>query len=221
MAEDEENISDFVSRGLKNFDYEVTVVDNGNEAWRLLETGSAYDLVMLDIRMPGMSGLEICKRYRELFGYQTPVLMLTALDTTDDIVMGLHAGADDYISKPFKFMELLARIQALLRRTEYSREEGQTSCGELQLDASSLKVFRGNQEWELSIKEFRLLQYLMHHEGEILSRRQLLRDVWDKDFDTKTNIVDVYIRYLRQKIDDGFEKKMIQTVVGIGYCLRK
>ena len=199
MAEDEENISDFVSRGLKNFDYEVTVVDNGNEAWRLLETGSAYDLVMLDIRMPGMSGLEICKRYRELFGYQTPVLMLTALDTTDDIVMGLHAGADDYIS----------------------REEGQTSCGELQLDASSLKVFRGNQEWELSIKEFRLLQYLMDHEGEILSRRQLLRDVWDKDFDTKTNIVDVYIRYLRQKIDDGFEKKMIQTVVGIGYCLRK
>ena len=221
MAEDEENISDFVSRGLKNFDYEVTVVDNGNEAWRLLETGSAYDLVMLDIRMPGMSGLEICKRYRALFGYQTPVLMLTALDTTDDIVMGLHAGADDYISKPFKFMELLARIQALLRRTEYSREEGQTSCGELQLDASSLKVFRGNQEWELSIKEFRLLQYLMDHEGEILSRRQLLRDVWDKDFDTKTNIVDVYIRYLRQKIDDGFEKKMIQTVVGIGYCLRK
>ena len=221
MAEDEENISDFVSRGLKNFDYEVTVVDNGNEAWRLLETGSAYDLVMLDIRMPSMSGLEICKRYRELFGYQTPVLMLTALDTTDDIVMGLHAGADDYISKPFKFMELLARIQALLRRTEYSREEGQTSCGELQLDASSLKVFRGNQEWELSIKEFRLLQYLMDHEGEILSRRQLLRDVWDKDFDTKTNIVDVYIRYLRQKIDDGFEKKMIQTVVGIGYCLRK
>lgn len=197
------------------------MVDNGNEAWRLLETGSAYDLVMLDIRMPGMSGLEICKRYRELFGYQTPVLMLTALDTTDDIVMGLHAGADDYISKPFKFMELLARIQALLRRTEYSREEGQTSCGELQLDASSLKVFRGNQEWELSIKEFRLLQYLMDHEGEILSRRQLLRDVWDKDFDTKTNIVDVYIRYLRQKIDDGFEKKMIQTVVGIGYCLRK
>lgn len=187
----------------------------------MLETGSAYDLVMLDIRMPGMSGLEICKRYRELFGYQTPVLMLTALDTTDDIVMGLHAGADDYISKPFKFMELLARIQALLRRTEYSREEGQTSCGELQLDASSLKVFRGNQEWELSIKEFRLLQYLMDHEGEILSRRQLLRDVWDKDFDTKTNIVDVYIRYLRQKIDDGFEKKMIQTVVGIGYCLRK
>ena len=147
--------------------------------------------------------------------------MLTALDTTDDIVMGLHAGADDYISKPFKFMELLARIQALLRRTEYSIEEGQTSCGELQLDASSLKVFRGNQEWELSIKEFRLLQYLMDHEGEILSRRQLLRDVWDKDFDTKTNIVDVYIRYLRQKIDDGFEKKMIQTVVGIGYCLRK
>ena len=221
MAEDEENISDFVSRGLKNFGYDVTVVYNGMEAWRLLEQGGRYDLLMLDIRMPGMNGLELCRRLRELYGYQTPVLMLTALDTTDDVVMGLQAGADDYIAKPFKFMELLARIQALLRRVEYTRENTSVTCGELRIDASSHKAYRDDKEWDLSVKEFRLLQYMMEHEGEILSRRQLLKDVWDKDFDTNTNIVDVYVRYLRQKIDDGFEHKIIQTVVGTGYCLKK
>ena len=221
MAEDEENISDVVSRGLRNFNYDVTVVDNGLDAWRLLQEGNGFDLVMLDIRMPGMSGLEVCRRIRDSFGYQIPVLMLTALDTTDDVVMGLQTGADEYIAKPFKFMELLARIQALLRRAEYGRESTGLTCGELRLDASAHKAFRGNREWDLSVKEFRLLQYLVEHEGEILSRRQLLKDVWDKDFDTNTNIVDVYVRYLRQKIDEGFEHKMIQTVVGTGYCLKK
>ncbi|MDY5034353.1 MAG: response regulator transcription factor [Prevotella sp.] len=221
MAEDEENISDFVSRGLKNFDYDVTVVDNGMEAWRLLEEGSRFDLVMLDIRMPGLTGLEVCRRIRERFGYTVPVLMLTALDTTDDVVAGLQNGADEYISKPFKFVELLARIQALLRRAEHSREGAAVTCGELRLNPSSHKVSRGGNTWDLSIKEYRLLQYMMEHEGEILSRRQLLKDVWDKDFDTTTNVVDVYVRYLRQKIDEGFTHKMIQTVVGTGYCLKK
>lgn len=221
MAEDEENISDFVSRGLRNFDYDVMVVDNGLDAWRLLQEGNGFDLVMLDIRMPGMSGLEVCRRIRDSYGYQIPVLMLTALDTTDDVVMGLQMGADEYIAKPFKFMELLARIQALLRRAEFGRESMGLTCGELRLDASAHKAFRGNREWDLSVKEFRLLQYLVEHEGEILSRRQLLKDVWDKDFDTNTNIVDVYVRYLRQKIDEGFGHKMIQTVVGTGYCLKK
>ena len=168
---------------------------------------------MLDIRMPGMNGLEVCRRIRDTFGYMTPVLMLTALDTTDDVVMGLQNGADEYIAKPFKFVELLARIQALLRRAEHSRE--------LRLDASSHKVYREDKEWDLSVKEYRLLQYMMEHEGEILSRRQLLKDVWDKDFDTNTNVIDVYVRYLRQKIDDGFDHKIIQTVVGTGYCLKK
>lgn len=221
MAEDEENISDFVSRGLKGFDYDVTVVNNGIEAWRLLSEGNRYDLVMLDIRMPGLSGLEVCRNIRNTFGYCTPVLMLTALDTTDDVVTGLYAGADDYIVKPFKFMELTARVQALLRRAEHNREDKITTCGELKLDASAHKVYRCDKEFDLSIKEYRLLQYMIEHEGEILSRRQLLRDVWDKDFDTNTNIVDVYMRYLRQKIDEGFSHKLIQTVVGTGYCLKK
>lgn len=221
MAEDEENISDFVSRGLANFNYDVTVVNNGTEAWRLLQESQRFDLVMLDIRMPGLTGLEVCQQLRQTYGYATPVLMLTALDTTDDVVMGLQTGADDYIAKPFKFVELLARIQALLRRAELARGEVAVSCGSLRLDPASHKAYRGDSEWDLSIKEYRLLQYMIEHEGEILSRRQLLKDVWDKDFDTYTNVVDVYVRYLRQKIDEGFEHKMIQTVVGTGYCLKK
>ena len=220
MAEDEENISDFVSRGLKNFDFEVTVVSTGDAAWRLLAEGNHYDLVMLDIRMPGMSGLEVCRQIRETFGYQTPVLMLTALDTNDDIVMGLHVGADDYMAKPFKFIELVARIQALIRRSEIQKDNTVLQCGGLRLDAASHKAIRGEQEFELSVKEFRLLQYMMEHEGEVLSRRQLMKDVWDKDFDTRTNVVDVYVRYLRQKIDENQDVKLIQTVVGVGYCFR-
>src|SRR5574344_105809 len=220
MAEDEINISDFVSRGLSDFKYDVTVVNNGLDAWRKLETGEHFDLVLLDIRMPQMTGLEVCQKIRETFGYATPVLMLTALDTTDDIVMGLHAGADDYIVKPFKFMELLARIQAMFRRLDAAKNSYSLSCGDLNLEPASHKAIRGNVEVDLSIKEYRLLEYMMEHHGEILSRRQLLKNVWNKDFDTNTNIVDVYVRYLRNKIDDNFDKKLIHTVVGTGYCLR-
>ncbi len=219
MVEDEENISDFVSRGLKNFDYYVTVVNNGKDAWHLIENGEYYDLAILDIRMPKMSGLEVCQKIRENFGYKMPILMLTALSTSDDIVMGLQTGADEYIAKPFKFMELLAHIQALLRRVDSEKENQNLVYGELRLDTSSHKVYRGDKSFDLSIKEYRLLQYLMENRGKVLSRQQLTRDVWDKDFDTNTNIVDVYIRYLRQKIDEGFDKKLIQTVVGVGYCL--
>src|SRR5574344_779130 len=220
MAEDEANISDFVSRGLSDFNYDVTVVDNGLDAWRKLETGEHFDLVLLDIRMPQMTGLEVCQKIREHFGYDIPVLMLTALDTTDDIVMGLHAGADDYIVKPFKYMELLARIQAILRRSDAVKSNRSLVCGDLHLHPASHKAIRGHYEVDLSIKEYRLLEYMMEHHGEILSRRRLLKDVWNKDFDTNTNIVDVYVRYLRNKIDDNFSQKLIHTVVGTGYCMR-
>lgn len=220
MAEDEANISDFVSRGLSDFNYDVTVVNNGLEAWKKLAAGEHFDLVMLDIRMPEMTGLEVCQKIREHFGYDIPVLMLTALDTTDDIVMGLHAGADDYIVKPFKFMELLARIQAMLRRSDAVKTNNSLVYGDLHLDPASHKAIRGSHEVELSIKEYRLLEYMIEHHGEILSRRQLLKNVWNKDFDTNTNIVDVYVRYLRSKIDDDFDLKLIHTVVGTGYCLR-
>lgn len=221
LAEDEENIADFVSRGLESFGYQVDTVKRGDEAWQRLQERHDYDLVLLDIRMPGMTGLEVCRRLRESQGYALPVLMLTALGTTDDIVLGLQAGADDYMVKPFKFTELLARISALLRRVESYRQAAPQSCGDLCIDAATHKARRQEREVDLSTKEYRLLEYMMRHEGETLTRRQLLRDVWDKDFDTNTNVVDVYVRYLRQKIDEGFEQKFIHTIVGTGYYFGK
>lgn len=218
MAEDEGNIADFVSRGLSDFGYTVEAFADGKAAWEAIDSRpNAFDLLLLDIRMPGMTGLEVCEKLREKYGYKTPVIMLTALGTTDDIVLGLHAGADDYIVKPFKFVELVARIKAILRRggatantTEY---QGMT------LDPTSHKVVRDGVTVELSTKEYRLLEYMVSHHGEVLSRRQLLKDVWDKDFDTNTNVVDVYVRYLRGKIDNTFGTKLIHTIVGIGYML--
>ena len=221
LAEDEENIADFVSRGLESFGYQVDTVKRGDEAWQRLQERHDYDLVLLDIRMPGMTGLEVCRRLRESQGYALPVLMLTALGTTDDIVLGLQAGADDYMVKPFKFTELLARISALLRRVESYRQAAPLSCVDLCIDAATHKARRQERKVDLSTKEYRLLEYMMRHEGETLTRRQLLRDVWDKDFDTNTNVVDVYVRYLRQKIDEGFEQKFIHTIVGTGYYFGK
>ena len=220
LAEDEENIADFVCRGLESFGFEVDRVNRGDEAWEKLQTND-YDLALLDIRMPGMTGLDVCRHLREQRGYALPVLMLTALGTTDDIVLGLQAGADDYMVKPFKFTELVARINALLRRVECYRQAAPLTCGDLSINAATHKARRQGTEVDLSTKEYRLLEYLMRHEGETLTRRQLLRDVWDKDFDTNTNVVDVYVRYLRQKIDEGFEPKLIHTIVGVGYCFSR
>ncbi len=220
LAEDEENIADFVCRGLESFGFEVDRVNRGDEAWEKLQAND-YDLALLDIRMPGMTGLDVCRHLREQRGYALPVLMLTALGTTDDIVLGLQAGADDYMVKPFKFTELVARINALLRRVESYRQTAPLTCGDLSINAATHKARRQDTEVDLSTKEYRLLEYLMRHEGETLTRRQLLRDVWDKDFDTNTNVVDVYVRYLRQKIDEGFEPKLIHTIVGVGYCFSR
>lgn len=217
LAEDEENIADFVCRGLECFGFNVDRTGRGDEAWEKLRE-SDYDLALLDIRMPGMTGLEVCRRLRQERDFTMPVLMLTALDTTDDIVLGLQSGADDYMVKTFKFTELLARINALLRRAESCRQTASLMCGDLSIDAATHKARRQNTEVELSTKEYRLLEYFLRHEGQTLTRRQLLRDVWDKDFDTNTNIVDVYVSYLRQKIDEGFEQKLIHTIVGVGYC---
>lgn len=231
MAEDEANISDFVSRGLSEFGYHVEVFDNGEKAWEALEGGeknhqetenkASYDLLLLDIRMPQLSGLEICQRFRAKYGYATPVIMLTALGTTDDIVMGLHVGADDYLVKPFKFMELLARIEALLRRSTFNNDHQLFTYANLAIDPSTHKAMRGNISVDLSTKEYRLLEYFIRHNEEILSRRELLKNVWDKDFDTNTNIVEVYVKYVRNKIDDPFKHKLIHTIVGIGYIMKE
>lgn len=217
LVEDEINIASFIERGLREFGHEVSVVYDGNAGWELLQNES-FDLLILDIIMPGMNGLELCRMYRQRFGYHSPVVMLTALGTTDDIVKGLDAGADDYLVKPFSFQELEARIKALLRRSKEVPVQ-QLVCGDLILDCTLRRARRGNMDIDLTVKEYRLLEYFLLHQRAVLSRLTLLRDVWDKNFDTNTNVVDVYVNYLRVKIDKGFEDKLIHTVVGVGYMM--
>ena len=217
LVEDEINIASFIERGLREFGHEVSVVYDGNAGWELLQNES-FDLLILDIIMPGMNGLELCRMYRQRFGYHSPVVMLTALGTTDDIVKGLDAGADDYLVKPFSFQELEARIKALLRRSKEVPVQ-QLVCGDLILDCTLRRASRGNMDIDLTVKEYRLLEYFLLHQRAVLSRLTLLRDVWDKNFDTNTNVVDVYVNYLRAKIDKGFEDKLIHTVVGVGYMM--
>ena len=217
LVEDEINIASFIERGLREFGHEVSVVYDGNAGWELLQNES-FDLLILDIIMPGMNGLELCRMYRQRFGYHSPVVMLTALGTTDDIVKGLDAGADDYLVKPFSFQELEARIKALLRPSKEVPVQ-QLVCGDLILDCTLRRARRGNMDIDLTVKEYRLLEYFLLHQRAVLSRLTLLRDVWDKNFDTNTNVVDVYVNYLRAKIDKGFEDKLIHTVVGVGYMM--
>ena len=217
LVEDEINIASFIERGLREFGHEVSVVYDGNAGWELLQNES-FDLLILDIIMPGMNGLELCRMYRQRFGYHSPVVMLTALGTTDDIVKGLDAGADDYLVKPFSFQELEARIKALLRRSKEVPVQ-QLVCGDLILDCTLRRARRGNMDIDLTVKEYRLLEYFLLHQRAVLSRLTLLREVWDKNFDTNTNVVDVYVNYLRAKIDKGFEDKLIHTVVGVGYMM--
>ena len=203
LVEDEINIASFIERGLQEFGHEVCVANDGQAGWELVQQED-FQLLILDIIMPKMNGLQLCKQYRQTYGYQSPVIMLTALGTTDDIVNGLDAGADDYLVKPFSFQELEARIKALLRRTGAEPAVPLLSCGDLTLDPSSHRAIRGKVVIDLTVKE---------------SRLTLLKNVWDKNFDTNTNVVDVYVNYLRSKIDKDFDRKLIRTVVGVGYMM--
>ena len=217
LVEDEVNIASFIERGLKEFGHTVSVANDGNSGWELIRQ-EVFDLLIIDIIMPGMNGLELCRLYRRQYGYLVPVIMLTALGTTEDIVKGLDAGADDYLVKPFSFQELEARIKSLLRRGK-ENPKMQLTCDNLSLDSFTRLAKRGKRTIELTVKEYRLLEYFMTHQGLVLSRLTLLRDVWDKNFDTNTNVVDVYVNYLRGKIDKDFSKKLIHTVVGSGYIM--
>ncbi|WP_018667971.1 response regulator transcription factor [Bacteroides gallinarum] len=217
LAEDEENIASFIERGLQEFGHTVTVVHDGASAWEILRN-EAFDLLVFDIIMPRMNGLDLCRLFRSKEGYRTPVIMLTALGTTEDIVKGLDAGADDYLVKPFSFQELEARIKALLRRRRDVSVQ-QLVCNDLLLDCNTRRARRANLTIDLTVKEYRLLEYFMTHQGMVLSRLTLLKDVWDKNFDTNTNVVDVYVNYLRNKIDKDFDVKLIHTVIGMGYIM--
>ena len=216
VAEDEKDLNRLLSTRLKAEHYSVDSCFDGQEALDYLE-GTPYDAVVLDIMMPVLDGLSVLKTMRQK-GSQTPVLLLTVKDSVEDRVRGLDAGANDYLVKPFSFQELEARIKALLRRSKEVPVQ-QLVCGDLILDCTLRRARRGNMDIDLTVKEYRLLEYFLLHQRAVLSRLTLLRDVWDKNFDTNTNVVDVYVNYLRAKIDKGFEDKLIHTVVGVGYMM--
>lgn len=215
IVEDEEKMADLIKRGLEEEGIDAEVANDGNAGLEMGRSGQ-FDLILLDVSLPGRDGFEIARELREA-RVKTPILMLTARDTTEMKVKGLDSGADDYMTKPFAFAELLARIRALMRRTE---DVTKLQVGDLTLDLITRRVTRDGTEVQLTSKEFMLLEYFMRHPDEILSREVLSEKVWNEKFDALTNVIDVYINYLRNKIDRNFEPKLIHTVRGVGYMLK-
>ncbi|MDR1258177.1 MAG: response regulator transcription factor [Tannerellaceae bacterium] len=217
IVEDEVNIASFIEQGLRESGHEAMTAPDGEAGWELVQR-ERFGLLVLDVIMPGMNGLELCRRYRAAYGYASPVIMLTALGTTEDIVKGLEAGADDYLVKPFSFAELEARIQALSRRTKAAPDDHPVlTCGDLTLEKETHRVIRGGVAADLTVREYRLLEYLMLNQGTALTRQSIIRQVWDKDVGRNMNVVDVYVNYLRTKIDRDFDTRLIHTVSGVGY----
>ena len=217
IIEDEKKVSAFIQQGLQEIGYEVETVDAPGLAREKLKTRK-YDLLILDVMLPEMSGMDFAKELR-VHGYSGLILMLTALSTTKDKIQGLDSGADDYLTKPFEFEELLARVRALIRRK--GSDQAQLKNGELTMDLISRIVSRNGQKIELTTKEFSLLEFLMRHQDKVVDRNAIARQVWGTDFDPDSNVIDVYINHLRKKIDNPFPKKLLKTVVGQGYVLNK
>lgn len=217
VVEDQKKTAQFIRKGLVEQGYAVDIVDNGQEAENHAELHS-YDLIILDIMLPGQNGMEVCRNLRQL-KVQAPILMLTALTGTEDKVRGLDSGADDYLGKPFEFNELLARVRALFRRHHGAKPR--LKVGDLELDTQSRKATRAGKEITLTAKEYALLEYLMQHAGKVVTRTELSEHVWDIHFDNESNVIDVYVNFLRKKIDRGFEKPLLHTVVGAGYVLKE
>jgi heavy metal response regulator len=214
VVEDDQRIAEFIRKGLEEEGHAVDLAHDGNEAleWPAVVD---FDAIVLDVMLPGRDGIEVCRTLRSR-GVRTPILMLTARDTVEDRVAGLDSGADDYLVKPFAFAELLARLRALLRREPVLL--GTTlRVADLTLDTATRQVSRAGQPVTLTNKEYALLEYLMRHPNQVLTRTMIAEHVWNFDFDTGTNVIDVHIRYLRRKIDDPHELKLIQTVRGAGY----
>lgn len=218
LVEDQGKVARFIHRGLEEEGYAVDVASTGEDALAMAAV-APYDLVVLDLMLPGIDGLEVCRRLRRQ-QCSAPILMLTARDTVEDRVTGLDVGADDYLVKPFAFAELLARLRSLLRRHEEIRGE-ELVVGDLRLTPATHEVVRGDRRIELTSKEYQILEYLMRRAGQVVTRTMLLEGVWDYDFDPGSNVVDVYIRYLRRKIDDPFPTKLLETIRGTGYRLRR
>ncbi len=218
IVEDEIKMAGLIRRGLLEEGHAADVASSGEEAaW--MASATEYDAIVLDVMLPGIDGFEVCRRFREA-GVWAPVLMLTARDSVEDRIVGLDTGADDYLTKPFSFAELLARLRALVRRGPVGMPP-LIEVGALRLDPRTHQVWRGEEEIQLSQKEFALLETLMRRPGQVVSRYDLLEHAWDYSYENRSNIIDVYIRYLREKIDRPFGVRSIETVRGAGYRLRK
>ncbi len=217
LVEDDKGIVRFVKKGLLENSFFVEVATDGEEGLNSF-LHMKYDLIVLDIMLPKMDGREVLKRIRSIDN-QTPVIFLTAKDSENDIVKGLNLGADDYLTKPFSFNELLARIQAILRRGKAVTSPSRLQVANLILESDGHRVFREKTKIELTPKEYALLEFFMRHPGEIVTRTMISEKIWDYHFDTATNIIDVHVSHLRNKIDKDFEPKLLHTVKGVGYVL--
>jgi DNA-binding response OmpR family regulator len=218
IVEDDRKLAEFAARGLRSESYAVDVAANGREGRNFIESHQ-YDLIILDLMLPQISGTELLRLIRRTYP-SLPVLVLTALDATDEKVKHFEAGADDYLTKPFDFAELVVRVKALLRRTPVERTDV-ILISNLELNRLTHEVHRGGKNLELTSKEFALLEYLLSSPSRVFSRAMILEHVWDQSFEGVTNIVDVYVRHLRRKVDDPFPTKLIHTVRGVGYCVRE
>jgi DNA-binding response OmpR family regulator len=220
LVEDEPKVSAFIQRGLEEQGYEVKAAFDGQMGLTLAMRGG-FDLILLDLLIPYVNGLEICRQMRNS-GNQVPILMLTALGTTEDKLLGFEAGADDYLVKPFEFKELLARIRVLTKRVGSVHQSSNTlRIADLELDLDEKIAIRGSKKISLTAKEFALLEYFMRNKGKVVSRLDISENVWDIDFDTGTNVVDVYVNILRKKVDKDFPNKLIHTRIGMGYIFNE
>jgi two-component system copper resistance phosphate regulon response regulator CusR len=220
LIEDEPSVASFIKRGLEEQGHEVTQAFDGTSGLQVARQ-HIFELIILDLILPHLNGLDVCKSLREEGYTQVPILMLTALSTTDDVVIGLEAGADDYLTKPFKFKELLARVNALARRKQITPNQRNLQVADLKIDLNAKKVSRSGIHIQLTAREFALLEYFVRNKGRVVSRVDILEQVWDLNFDTGTNVIDVYVNYLRKKIDKNFSPKLIHTVIGMGYVLKE
>ncbi len=217
IVEDEKKVAGFIKKGLEEETYAVDVAYDGEEGFHLAAMNE-YDMIILDLMLPKIDGLEVLTRLRDK-KVSTPILLLTAKDAVEDKVTGLNKGADDYLTKPFAFSELLARIRSLLRRGQVETKT-ELKVGDLSLDMVSHKVSRNGEEIELTGKEYSLLEYFMRNEGKVLTRTMIAEHVWDYNFDTFTNVIDVYVNHLRKKIDKKYPAKLLHTLRGVGYVMR-
>jgi two-component system copper resistance phosphate regulon response regulator CusR len=219
LVEDEQKVAAFISKGLEEQGYKLSIANDGITAKSLLQKHD-FDLLILDVMLPDINGIELCRQIR-FTDTKTPILMLTALDQIQNKVSGLKAGADDYLVKPFHFIELLARVEALLRRQKVVETVDHILVfDDLKLDTWSNIAERAGQQIALTAKEYTLLELFMSHPNKVLSREYIAEQVWKIDFDTGTNFIDVYVNYLRKKIEKGFKNKLIHTVIGMGYILK-